>query len=71
LRQVGDRSGADLNSARDRLLEAEHEANHCRLPAAVRAGDRDEFTRFDGQVDVTQNEWAMSVSEGNVLETNG
>jgi hypothetical protein len=71
LRQVGDRAGANVDSARQWLLEAEHEPKERRLAAAVWARDRNELTRLRGETHVAQDERSVSVRQRDVVEANG
>ena len=54
--------------ARSRALEAEDEPHKCRLPAAVRTGDRNELARLDAQIDGPKHLVPRVVGEGNAFE---
>ena len=62
------RAIADPASPRRRPREPEHEPDHGRLAAAVRAGDRDELALRHGDAHVLEHRLARSVGEGDALE---
>ena len=56
---------------RRRLLEAQRQAHERRLAAAVRARDRDELARLDGEVDALEHGPAAVVRERDVAQFDG
>src|SRR5439155_1168789 len=68
LREVADLPREPLDAARSGLRESDGQADERSLAAAVRAGDRDELSALDLEIDIAEDGRAGSVCERDVLE---
>src|SRR5438093_3451113 len=68
LREVADLPREPLDAARSGLRESDGQADERSLAAAVRAGDRDELSALDLEIDIAEDGRAGSVCERDGLE---